>query len=172
MSENDDPIKRSQDRFNELNGLILIDKNNLDDEAIKQPQLYADIARERARAMARYDQAEAQLKYVKAEVDMEIREQYAQQKVTETFISNQVILSVKYNNAQQEALVWKHLDELWRGLARAAEQRNDALASLGRLYTSGYFARASIEGVTSRAVDNKGERVIAERKRERPRLDD
>src|SRR5687767_666985 len=89
-----------------------IDKFALDVEWVNQPALYVEYAERLAEQNKRLDYAKSELELVVAELDKDIRShwqtKYAIEKLTETVVSNTIILQPKYQVALKSLNETKH----------------------------------------------------------------
>lgn len=122
---------------------IFIDKNSLDDELVRQPQLYCDWTEQEAEAQYNRDKNKEKLDLVKAELDGEIRKnpvKYGIEKITESAISNAIIQNSKYQEANNIYLQSVQ-DARILGVAKTSfDMRNNSLKGLVSLFVSGYWA--------------------------------
>jgi hypothetical protein len=142
---------------------IFINKNELDEELVKQPQLYCYWAEQEAAALYERDKNKEKLDLVKAELDGEIRKnpnKYGIEKITESAISNAIIQNSKYKEAN-DFYLQSVQDARILGVAKISfDMRNNSLKGLVSLFVSGYWASNPKE--SSMAKDLKEEAVRKE----------
>lgn len=124
-----------------------IDKYNLDEELIRQPQLFQDVGEELVQAVSLRDEASERLKVVDAELDREIREQMIAdgEKLTEGRVSSRVSTHPLHAEAQGGLHELKEQAEILRVRKEAWSQRAYALRDLVQLYVAGYFSITSVK---------------------------
>ena len=142
----------TETKYNYMNDLA-IDPHDLPEEWLRQPALYMQYSELAAQAGKERDQAKENLDVVKAEVDAHVRtypDLYGIAKITETQVSNAVIVSDKYREAQQ-LLTDANLNySLMQAAVRAFEQRKAALENSVRMMLGGIFS-----------VPNEGQQIAA-----------
>lgn len=140
---------------------IFIDKNSLDDELVRQPQLYCDWAEQEAEAQYNRDKNKEKLDLIKAELDGEIRKnpsKYGIEKITESAISNAIIQDKKYQEANNIYLQSVQ-DARILGVAKTSfDMRNSSLKGLVSLFISGYWASNPKENSTTKDFKEAAER--------------
>ena len=156
----------------ELEGLLKIDRADLDSEVERQPTLYYKVAAEAARLRSEVDAAKDRLDRTSAELDLLIRENALRddEKITEGGVRSRVTTDKAYQAAITAfSKVKQQLDQTG-ALQEAFRQRSYMLRDLVELYISGYFTDAVIKGHANRARDNhalKNQEKMSERRRER-----
>lgn len=122
---------------------IFINKNELDEELVKQPQLFCYWAEKEAEVLYDRDKCREKLDLIRAELDGDIRKfpaRYRIDKVTESAISNIIIQDKKYQDANEKYLQAIH-DARILGIAKSAfDMRNNSLKGLVTLFVSGYWS--------------------------------
>lgn len=143
---------------------LLINKYALDDELIRQPQLYSDIAEAAVRAQSERDAAKENLDVVDSSVAANIRStaQRSGTKVTEASIQESVILSEDHRAAHEHFLKCKSTVERLLALKEAFQQRSFMLRDLVALHIAGYYTRSAVESVEY--GPSTKERVLSGRK--------
>jgi hypothetical protein len=122
---------------------MYIDENILDVELLEQPSLMAKYSRMLAEAQRDRDLAKERLDLIKAEIDLDIRDNpqnYKLAKTTEAAITNCILMEEDYQNAQKE---WNEANfqvNVLHGVIKAIENRKSALENLVKLFLSNYFA--------------------------------
>src|SRR5258706_2104666 len=119
---------------------LLIDRNSLDDELINNPSFIQEVCDEAAEAIAHRDAMKDALDTIEAELDAEIREITAKNKMTETAIKTTIQLRPERKKAFDAHNQAKLRAAKAAGLVTAAEARSKAIEGLSRLYTSWYYA--------------------------------
>ena len=123
---------------------INIDESALDVEWLEQPKLLIRYARHAAEKAQELDLAKENLDLVRAEVDMQIRDEPEQfgisVKLTEALIGNTIISEPKYKIALKRYNTAKYEHEIARAAVSAIHMRKEALENLVRLHGMQYFA--------------------------------
>lgn len=155
---------------------ISIDRDRLDLEWARQPELFLRWAEEAARARADADRAKERLGVVRAEADFDAREAMASEgrKVTETQVAVAVVLDDRVRAAEAQNI------EAWEryGLLSAAReafaQRKDSLEALVRLHGQNYYstpraldedARAAKDAISREASRRRSKEVTRRKER-------
>ena len=147
--------------------ILKIDKFNLDEEWIKQPNLFFKSARRLANARLAVDEAKAELNLTKAELESAIRTDpigYDLGKVTEKSVEACVLMQSEYSLAIDKWHKAKHLANIEQAKVNALEQRKDALQDIVKLQGRDYFStpivpeesREYVQDVVRRKVRRKG----------------
>jgi hypothetical protein len=143
-----------RDEFATLREQLLIDRNALDDEVVRQPVLFQEVSEQFVMAQSEAAGAKEKLAGVDASLahDLRTKWNFAGEKFTEGKLDEVVQGSPKH------IVAYDH----WSRLARRAaylgalkdsyEQRSRMLRELGQLFVSGYFSRAT-SGATKRETD-------------------
>jgi len=126
---------------------IRIDETALDVEWLEQPSLMMKYARHCAQMEYNYDKAKEALDLARAELDFDIRSSpshYDINKLTEAVVSNTIMMSKKFNNANDEMLSAKFEFNIAKNALKAFEQRKETLENMVRLHGQNYFAGPKI----------------------------
>lgn len=142
---------------------IAIDKDNLDQMWIEQPQVYNQIAERLALEMSRRDETKNFLKDLEAEIDSELREaaeidlrENGTKKPTETAIKNMMREDKRWKKANEIQLEMDKNVNLLQARRDAYHQRRYALENLVTLHVSGYSMEASSRpSREARHIDNR-----------------
>lgn len=173
--DEDDDIS-IDDFYDEYRGLLLIDKNAMDDMWLDQPRIVQEIGERVALETSRRDEAKDQLADISATIDSEVREAHAEdeKKPTETAIKNEVKQDKRVQYMQRRLRVFELNVSRLQALSTSFHQRRYALQDLTTLWIGGYFTSNS--GGARDARDRKGaggrEAMQAERKRRKERETD
>lgn len=136
-------IQETHKLYEQLNEALKINKDDLDNEWVNQPELFNEAGRSYARCMAQRDQCEQEYKLVQAEVDRRLRELHADSKPTEVRLKNMVTEHVEVQNAFTEMNMWNHMTEAFKVLKEAYTHRRDALKELVNLHLAGYYGHTA-----------------------------
>jgi hypothetical protein len=138
------PYDRSKRLLLEKQNLKLIDKNDLDEEWVRHPQIVREIADEAALAESYRDQAEADVEKAEAKADATIRSNAGSAgttaKTTEGQIRSMVALDPGVWALKDHYREWKLLAKLWSNLSKEFDARQYALRDLSQLWAKGYWA--------------------------------
>lgn len=122
---------------------VTIDESALDVEWLEHPSKVLRYGKHLAGVLRRLELAKESLNVVKAEIDKAIRQKpgnYGIDKITETQVSNAVILDEAYQEANKEVIELRYEYEMSKTAFQAITSRRDALQSLTSLYGQQYFA--------------------------------
>ena len=120
-----------------------IDETALDLEWLGQAQLMLKYTEASASARREVDRLKELLSVKRAELDNTIRshpDSYDIDKITETVISNTIIMQSSYKSLQTLLIDAQYEWQMMQGAVSAVEQRKTALANMSRLLGLQYFA--------------------------------
>lgn len=150
-----------------------IDRFRLDDEWVKQPDLFRRYAEALAEAKSEFEGLKNDLDVTRAEVELKIREDpsaYGLEKVTEGVIKSVVEVQETVKEAESEVVQARHKVGMLEAAVGALDHRKRALSDLVSLHLADYF---------SKPVAREGERGAKEemgkqraRRSQRRRADD
>ena len=132
------------------------DKDALDDEWIRQPELYHKYATELADARLDFEEKKNKLEVVRAELDKEIRtdpEQFDLLKVTESGISAVIVVQPEYTKALKRINTARHRIDILQAATTALDHKKKALENLVYLHGQNYFSSPRARGEESKAMD-------------------
>lgn len=122
---------------------IFIDANSLDVEWLVQPELMLKYGKNEADCERTMDLTKEKLDLVKADLDKNIRESpdsFGITKITETVVSNTILMQDEYKEMYQAYLDAKYEHNVAKAAVRAFVQRKEALENLVKLHGQQYFA--------------------------------
>jgi hypothetical protein len=126
---------------------LTLDKHNLDQCALTQPELYSEWACKWADAVDIRDRSKDKLSLVRSECDTEIRSTpsefgwaKADKAPTEAFISSAICGHPNFVSANEEYLTACHEVNILSVAKEAFEQRRKMIEVLVQLYVSSYFS--------------------------------
>lgn len=165
-------INEHQTHIDRCTKALAIDKNDLDNEVIHQPQLFNEVSQHYVQALAQRDMLKQEVDLAKAQLDTHLRTEYVNEgvKYTEASLANTIIQHPEYQKAVTEHLAWAHLTNAWGALKESFMQRSYALKDLAALYISGYYAEAAIKEPQQGAIARKAANVIERQGAKRARL--
>ena len=155
------------------NGLR-IDRNALDDELIKQPSAFLEVAQACAVTASRRDQAREEQKRIDAERSMAIRAK-AEGKITEAAIAAQLELDQQHIDARNSYLLLCREAEELLALKDAFIQRSYVLKDLCALFIAGYFSNSAERTPAGKAVAEAAyeqDRKAINKRRQRVKLEE
>jgi len=135
---------------------LWINTDNLDEELVRQPERFCDVAKRHVMAVSERDAAKEDVAVARAKAYFVVREELESQgtKTTESAIGIQIELNKKYRAAVDRHREIKLLaDELGAG-KEAWQQRAYMLKDLAALYIAGYYGESSVGGEASHAVQD------------------
>jgi hypothetical protein len=144
----------------ELERFIRINRNELDEELIRQPELTYHAAKGYAIAISKKDYAKDQCKQVEAKVDERIRAASAGEKVTVKEIEARVAKSKLVVDANKKLRLANKKVAEWEAIKSAIHARGFALRELTELLKMEYFTPST----DARAADAR-EQLKEERRR-------
>jgi hypothetical protein len=133
-----------------------IDKSKLDEECQNQAPQTEHFSRLLADATLEWDQRKAELALMDAKLDREIRESpedFGISKLTETVISNMILIQAERVRAQESLNKAKHVAGVLQAAVSGLVDRKKSLVCLIELFAMGYFsspAMPDVEGVRGR----------------------
>jgi hypothetical protein len=148
-------------KYEEFEKYLVIDKNRLDDELVQQASLMQTVSDAYADALAKQTKLKEALAKVDAEIDVEIRNEAADTKLTETMVRNQVILSPGHIKAFNAWLDAKLVTDKLEGMKDSFKQRSYNLRELSNLFVANYYEANSTRG------DSRTDEMIYKRRRAR-----
>lgn len=127
---------------------LQIDRNNLDQELVEQPELYYRICEQYALAVSHRDQLHDGYKEVQAGLNIRLRRKMEEKgdKVTVAGLDAAVASHAKFLEAKAEHAEAAKEAELWVAMKDSFQQRAWVLKDLTQLYISGYFQNNSAGG--------------------------
>lgn len=151
----------------------MIRRGNLDEELIRQPQLFYEAGEAYAMAVSRREAAKDALKQVAAELYLRLRRKLAdKERVTEATLNANVETHPEHASARVALAEAQAAVETSEALKEAYSQRAWMLRELCALHMAGYFSKQSVDGPSARDVlDTSAERArVAMNEKRRPRV--
>jgi len=136
---------------------LVIDKFNLDDAWEDQALKFCEWAEKAVEAAFERDKAKENLDVVRAELDGKIRSNAieAGEKITETAISNKIILDKKYQEANQQVIDAMRNVGILNVAREAFDHRKKALEKLTDLHLSSYWSEPKEGKITKEVREDK-----------------
>jgi len=143
---------------------LQIDRENLDEECIRQPVLFDQYAQLLIPLYRERDNLKLLVEQLSAQLDGIIRESASAEgkKLTEAKIQGEIITNPQYQNLQQKYINLCTEVKEKEYIRDAFQQKKDMLKLLVELYISGYWAN-----VTPKVVKNISNNVLEERLKEK-----
>lgn len=119
-----------------------IDKYALDEEWLKQPNLYFHWSQAKTQALAERDDAKRKLDYKKSTLDLAVRKDpknWGLDKPTESSIASVIVGDKDYQKELKTFQEANHDYNILEDSIRALEQKRSALDNLTKLHISGYY---------------------------------
>lgn len=125
---------------------LKIDKHDLDEETIRQPELVWHAGEELASANEELAQAERQKANLAAELAESIRSDMnaAGEKITIDAVEKKIRNMPQMRELNDELISLKHQAELWLAMTHALRARGDGLKLLTQQHAANYFVRESL----------------------------
>ncbi len=133
-----------------------IDEMKLDREWLGQAESYFRFASKLANAKRSYDEADNDVKVLKAELELAIRSnpsQYGLDKVTEGVVAAAVLVQPEYKKSMEELRDHRHAVDIFSAAVEAMQHRKRALEKLVDLQLSNYYAAPVASKENREAVD-------------------
>lgn len=127
----------------DLETALLIDKHDLDEENLKQPQLINDAGKGVATTDALKREAAYEVEFAYAELDAQVRKAASEndEKISETQIKMRIALMPRMKTAEKALrIATKALDD-WKVILESIRQRGYSIRELDSLYLSNYYAK-------------------------------
>ena len=140
--------------------IMEIDKNNLDEEWVKQPRRYYEYSVYLADAIDEVSNCKAELDLKRADIANAVRsapEDYSLAKITETAINEIVISDTEYQEIQVELQKAERTVNVLKGATRALEHKREGLNWNTKLFLANYYAEKLPEDVKDR-IEEKVDR--------------
>lgn len=148
--------------------LFEIDSANLDEEWMMQPKVFLKYSLKSAEARETFERAKAKLDVARAELDLMIRkdpETFGLEKITESAITNTILLQPEYKEALEEVHTSQHAYNILQATVQALDHRKRALENLVDLHGMQYFAepqanragRGAVEDISKRKSRRRGQ---------------
>lgn len=133
---------------------VKVDRNNLDEEAIRIPGWYGNVVEKEAEAADEWDALKDQMAVVKADLSLILRgwsinkvNQFFNlelDKFTEAVYTNLVYIHPEILALYNKIAEVRHRTLLYRAATKSFEKKGDMLKEVAKLYSQGYFLK--VEG--------------------------
>jgi hypothetical protein len=155
--------EKSEDDFDFLQKQIQINRDQLDEELIRQPHNFFHVAEGYVKAVSRRDKLKHDLERTIAQLDLDVREAALaeNEKATDKSVTAQIQREQDYHRAVTAHLAACHEAAKWEALRESYRQRGYVLKDLVALYMTGYF------GEMTGAEERRGARERFDERRSR-----
>jgi hypothetical protein len=126
---------------------LQIDESALDIELLEQPNLMMIYSENLAETRKKFELKKSELEVKRAELDKAIRTNpriYGIEKITESVVSNTIILQSDYQKIQEELIILQYEYDIAKFASSAMSSRNYALGELVKLHGMNYFIGPSV----------------------------
>jgi hypothetical protein len=132
---------------------LKIDKHNLDEALLQQPDIFYRVSEGFAYAISLRDRAKSKLAEVSAEQSLVERRKAKQddEKITEDGLKARIALNDKVQDAQQDYHASALVADRWQGMKESWQQRSYVLKDMVGLYSAGYYSD-KVSDTTKRGV--------------------
>jgi len=133
-----------------------VDKDDLDGEWVRQPELYHDYAVKLADARLEMETKKNRLEVIQANLDNEIREdpsEFGLTKVTEGAIKAVIVQHPKYEKALERVNQARHAVDILVAATQALDHKKKALENLVYLHGQNYFSSPRARGEDHQAME-------------------
>jgi hypothetical protein len=119
-----------------LRSKLSIDKDDLDNALVEQPDLYYHVADAYVTAVADRDAAKLDLEQATADLDKQFRgaAAAAEEKLTETSLQRKIATTPRIQNMEKDLLYLRADADRWQALKEAFQQRSFMLRELVAMY--------------------------------------
>jgi len=147
---------------------LTINKHQLDEELVIQPELYMKYAEQHADALMDRDRSKENLDVLRAEIDSEIRGNWEafgfDKKPTENAIAGTITKDEKYREASSELIEKNRDSNILASAKEAMNHKKSALSKLVELYLAGYYAEVPMpkdkkEDIVDKKITNQKKTV-------------
>lgn len=135
---------------------LKIDKDDLDEELIRQPELYAKVALAQVRAVSNRDALKEEEKRLNAELQKEVRARFEKEdiKYTEKSVEAEIRTDSRTGVMSERVLDAERSAAEWQALKEAYIQRSYVLKDLCGLCLAGYWADSAVRGTGPRELSD------------------
>jgi hypothetical protein len=146
--------------LDDLRDGLRIDKNDLDNALMDQPDAYWRVSEAYVMACSRRDEMKYDIEQASAELDKQFRREAekSDEKLTEKSLTAQIETSPKIITLRKEYAQMRLKADLLSAMKESYADRSKALRELSQLYSSNYFT----VNTGSRARDEAGDRRVGD----------
>ncbi len=144
----------AKEKIKEFEGLLMIDKEDLDHELVGQSSAYWQVGQAYAQAQSEVESAKDHLKETDAALYLELRDkkEKEKEKFSESVLNNGVLLDRRHVKAAANLRQWQSLANQLGFLKDAWSQRSYMLRDLCQLFMASYYTPDSVSGKSEREV--------------------
>lgn len=127
--------EESKPKLSSFEQTLMVDQDNLDEEVIRQPELYYHVSEQLVYAIDARDTLKKEIEELEAEVDNKVRAlaERNEDKVTEPFVKKQIAANEDVQELQRKFLKAKKTAALWEAMKESYGQRSYAVNKLADL---------------------------------------
>ena len=149
---------------------LKIDRNNLDEEVIRQPGLYEEVSTQAALAISKRDELEEKLKITAAQLDTKVRKRMEKrnERITEPIVKNKILGHMEYKDVWEDYIELRRKAARLQALKESYQQRGYMLRELVTLYVNSYYSLESAQSNQHKAKKARaqhGEREMAAKRK-------
>ncbi len=135
-----------EEKYDRLKAFLHIDVNALEQDCANHSVLFLEASEVVADLKTQLGVAKLNLEQVQSATELEIREKYKGEKITEKTIASLVTMETKVQEKQQDIFDLEVHYYKWNNLMSAFDQRRSMLSNEVSLYTSNYFQCGEVKG--------------------------
>jgi hypothetical protein len=138
-------MKYNDETYEELKAGLSVDRDALDIELIKQPNLFFHASEGTAYAESIRDRKALEIDKVFAELDLDVRDNMTSdgERITEDKVKQQINREDDYHRVLNDHRISNHEFRKWESLKNAYRMRAEMLKSLVSLHNSNYFGEVT-----------------------------
>jgi len=167
-------------KLSSLRQRLVINPNNLEDECVGQPSLFAEVGEMATEARSAAKKAKDSMDFTRADLSFKIRKdpaKYGVEKVTEASVESAIIIQQEYQKAAAEVIETQKAADAFGVLQDSVAQRKSMIKDLVSLFIYNYYmSRAEMGGerrqvneidseVTKEAIMSKRAEIATQRSR-------
>ena len=143
-------------KLDEMEKWLKIDRENLDEEVMRQPELFYRVSAELASAISDRDGAKDLMNRTEARIKEDIREEWRKEekKFTVTEVDDAASRHPKFKSRQEEYRAASQRVELVSAMKEAFQQRSYMLRELSSLWVNNYFQDSSTKSGDTKKVED------------------
>jgi hypothetical protein len=165
------------DKFiNTFKGLLIIDRDDLDEELVRHPELLHQVSEKLAEAIDQRDTAKEHLEEVDAGLlfTVQVKLEKRSQRITDKVVSAKTLLDATHQKAARKYGRAKHRANRLQLLKDDFERRGYAIRDMVQLYIGGYYADKPVReprGPEAEVINRANRRRIANKRKARKNTD-
>lgn len=155
----------TRDKLSSLRQRLAINPNNLEEECVGQPSLFAEVGDLATEARSAAKKAKDTLDFTRADLSFKIRKEpakYGVEKVTEASVETAVIIQKEYQQAAATVIETQKVADAFGVLQDSVAQRKSMLKDLVSLFIYNYYMSRAEMGGERRQVNEVETEVTQE----------